>query len=319
MYLTSEGELRKALGERERRRQEIRERTSAFLDCEYGVSNAPSIIPPYVKAAGPVAVLARQVPSVSAEDVAFTIGARVLGLVPLTAGFSRDTFNPGNEDKLHRLCIPWVEHRLDGSRSIAHERLCSDSFDSLSGVPLRNIRCMNGLPLFVHHRNLREAFRLPGWTSDATSFHKEMLQKSVRRPELVYRIEEGRERLTALAHGADLHDEDRPPASWYYPYYLSCFLDGTAVLFETYDSPNPAVSAARDLFENAVRRVRHATGYAPLVVKVPPLTKELLSCNRHLLWRNDGILKLEEGAAALPLTDSVSFFGRIAESVLAFH
>lgn len=321
MYITSYDSLQRALEERARTTTAAREGVKRFLSAEYGFEEPVTIIPPYVSREHPVAVLPRQIASACAEDIAFTIGAKRLGLTPLTATFVRDAFDSRNHDKYHRVRIPWVEYSRNGVRSVSHEQVSRERIPDLASVPLEQIRCLGGKNLPAHHRDLRAATRLSGPLTDVSGIHTAMLNGAGRKPRYVYRSTgHGRaEERVELREGRGLTGHDRPPASWYYPYYLSWFVDGSAVLFETYDNPIAEVSEARTLFESCFRKVTEGTGFAPLIVKIPPLSNDMLWCNRHLLWDNDGIPSLEQEAEKLCIRDTVAFFRAIADSAIGYH
>jgi hypothetical protein len=266
-------------------------------------------------------VLARQIASACIEDIAFNLGAKRLGLTPLTATFVRDAFDARNHDKYHRVRIPWIEYSRSNVRSIKHEQISRENVPDLTAIPLEHIRCLDGKKLPAHHRDLRAATRLSGLLTDVSGMHVAMLKSADRKPTHVYRsTRQGHaEKRLPLEKGFELADYDRPPASWYYPYYLSWFVDGSAVLFETYDNPIAQVSEAKRLFEACLLKVTEGTGFTPLIVKIPPLSNDMLWCNRHLLWDNDGIPSLEQEAERLCMRDTVTFFRAIAESAIGYH
>jgi len=75
----------------------------------------------------------------------------------------------------------------------------------------------------------------------------------------------------------------RPCADWYYGMYLSMFLNGSMILFETYDNETGGVPKIRAKFEREMESIKSAVGVYPIVVKIPPLTKDMLHVNKHLL------------------------------------
>lgn len=79
MYITSADGLRQELEHRRTRREEIREKTRAFLLRRYGLEEIPNILPPPIwqeAQSKTVAILARQVASVCIEDITFEVGAK---------------------------------------------------------------------------------------------------------------------------------------------------------------------------------------------------------------------------------------------------
>lgn len=324
MYITSESELREALAERREKRPLVRARAAEFLRETYGFPETMTILPPPLRDAEgpPVAVLARQIASVCGEDVAFEVAAEALGLRPMALTFFRDSFTKDNHDKLHRVEVPWSERSVrKGTPMVAYERLSARSNLELDGVPLHAIACANGKALTRVHREFRRAARLRAITYDVSHVHRDALARTTRRPSYVFRYggNAAPEERHSLYEGDAVFPADRPPAEWYYPYYFSWFLDGTMVIFETYDNPIASVAGARDLFGESVRRIVDATGFTPLVVKIPPLSYEMLRCNRHLLWDARAMTTIREQASRLSRNDTVELMSSIANIVDHYH
>lgn len=321
MYITSYDALQRALSDRACRREEIRDRVNSFVQSTYGIETMTGILPKFfsfLEKEEPVGFLARQIASVCIEDIAFQVGVHSLGLQPVTAPFGRDSFTSKNHDKLHRIKIPWISWSKKGNMVLAHERACTRNSEELEGVPLDKIVCHDGSILPDFHTNLRKKACLIESTSDVSLLHSYMLAQARNRPRFVYRETANREEKVALVEGAIVEARDRPPASWYYPYYLSWFVDGSMVLFETYDNPLAEVPHAKMLFEKAMSHVAIGTGFMPLVVKIPPLSKEMLYCNRHMLEGNR-VQAIAEQAIRVDKADTVVFFQSIAESVTRFN
>lgn len=323
MYITSAEELKVALEERVRRRQEIHARLEAFFVRSYGIENGREMFETSINLsqhAKPVAILARQIASVCVEDVAFEVIASHLGLSPLTFTFVRDTFTIRNHEKMHRVKVPWIEWSKKRNLVIRYEMPAMLPYVALEGVPLANIECKGGSMLPAYHDGLRKEMGLSTLTADVSGLHAYMLRYATRKPSFVYRTIDGRTERYWLTADEEVMETDRPPASWYYPYYLSWFLDGSAVLFETYENPEGGVPEAKRLFEESVKRVVQGTGFGPLVVRIPPLTKDMLYCNRHLLIAGrEGLSKITAETASLSLHDTTACMHVIAKKVIAFR
>jgi hypothetical protein len=307
VYITSVNELRQVLRERRRKHAEIRSAWNRFIERRYGIQDVAGVIENYFSIScdsDPIALLARQIASICVEDIAFNLLACALQLEPLTAPFIRDAFTADNHDKVHRIKIPWISWpQRCRAMVLQYEQLTPYAGDRLEGVPLDRIDLPNGGTLVEFHAGLREKIIPRAATRDVSQLHTHLLWLARNRPPYVFREINGRERKTDLTGGHHEHPcfspelvvhphagpdsvvypRDRPPASWYYPLYFSWFLDGSMVLFETYDNPIGNVSHAKALFEETMGEVWRETGYLPLVVKIPPLSKEMLYCNRHLL------------------------------------
>ncbi|MES2225915.1 MAG: hypothetical protein V4480_03870 [Patescibacteria group bacterium] len=197
-------------------------------------------------------------------------------------------------------------------------RASSDSNAVLEGVPLDGIICEDGVTLPDYHHELRQKAGMCGPVGDVSRFHTYMLEQARNLPEFVYRINGRSEVRHVLGLDRAILERDRPPSFWYYPYYLSWFMDGTLVMFETYDNPLGGVAQAKDMFERVVRELYEGIGFLPLVVKIPPLSKDMLWCNRHFLEHGDDGT-LAQAAARLPYGDTVQCFQSIAETVISFR
>ncbi len=322
MYLTSYDALQRALQERIRHQAEARERIDDLVRSVYGIDEAMTGV--VSKCFGssqegvPDAILARQIASMCVEDVAFGVGARRIGLRPVVAPFTRDAFSCRNHDKLCRVKVPWISWSKKGNLVLAHERVSEASNEDLEGRPLDTIVCASGTTLPDFHQALRVRANVATETADVAALHSFMLERACRRPAFVFREVNGREERCELRRDEVVLPRDRPPASWYYLYYLSWFVDGSRVLFETYDNPVGEVSHARELFEGVMRSIAANTGFLPLVVKIPPLSKDMLYCNRHLL-RQSASAELAERVPRSNTTDTVAFFRAIADAVIGFR
>lgn len=323
MYITSKDALQRALSERISRREEARNRVNEFVRTGYGIPAMTEILPrffSFLHQEEPVAFLARQVASMCVEDVAFEVGARSLGLQPVVVPFGQDTFTKDNHDKLHRVKIPWTSWSKKGHLVLAHERICQGSNDDIEGLPLDRIICGNGESLPRFHQGLRARANITAATTDVSPLHTFLLTNAPSRPQFIFReTAGGRVEKRSLAESDLILTRDRPPASWYYPYYLSWFIDGTMVLFETYDNPIGEVCYAKAMFEKAMHIVTAETGFVPLVVKIPPLSKDMLYCNRHFLEKSDSVQSIAHKAAGVEVKDTVAFFRSIADAAIAFR
>jgi hypothetical protein len=320
MYITTYNDLMHEIETRTRHQGEIRERVEAFIERRFGVPQALKVVRQYFdleRDPQPRAFLARQIASVCVEDIAFQLGAAQLGLLPLTATFVRDTYSSQNHDKVHRIKIPWHSWSKKGNMVARYERIVPAGIN-YDGVALDSIPCGNGVMLPEYHLQLRQQAQSPGLVSDVSNLHLFMLKTARNSPRAFYRDVKGTQELVPWTEGVEYGDRDRPNAEWYYPYYLSWFLDGSLILFETYENPAGGVPQIKRAFENDMNLVYKETGIMPLVVQVPPLTKELLSCNEHVLQR-DCFTELRETLPERGTNDTVSFFASIAESVTRFR
>jgi dihydroorotate dehydrogenase len=91
------------------------------------------------------------------------------------------------------------------------------------------------------------------------------------------------------------------------------------VLFETYDNPLADVPQAKKMFEQAVDEVKRGTGHVPLVVKIPPLSMDMLYCNRHFLDNRDALSAVRESTEGTDMGDTVRDFRTIADAVIQYR
>ena len=322
-YVTSAAALTDVLKSRASQREEIRTSVESFVREKYGIDDLYRILDGFFGSPseqGPLAVLARQVASVSTEDISFVVGASALGLRHETIPFGRDAFTARNHDKLRRVRIPWISWSKKGNMVLAHQSITPATNEELEGMPLDRIRTEDGTDMVAYHSRLREIATGRPVRLDVSPLHVELLRAARRKPSFVFRETEQRERRHVMSTESAIFDRDRPPAAWYYVLYLSWFVDGTRVLFETYDNPLSEVAHAKRLFEDAADCIRSGTGFGPIVVKIPHLSNDMLYCNRHIL--NDGpgaIEALSRAASSFDTSDTVAFFRKIADEVIAYR
>jgi hypothetical protein len=292
MYVQTKTELWHALSARRTESSTIRDSRDAWIRREYGIEDFTSIIRKHLgfidsQPERTFGLLARQLPGICMEDVASTLVSDFLGLEPIAISFLRDVFASKNHDKLHRIKIPWISWSKKGNIVMQYEYAAKFPSQELAGVPLGMIEAKDGRMLSDVHGELRQkVFGKRGFTPDISLMWNEVLFTAKHKPSSVYQIINGREVKVDL-HSPfcieERHSTIRPPSDWYYPIYLSLFLTGEIVLLETYNNPIGGVPEAKILFEKAMQRVTIGTGWKPLIVEIPPLSKEMLYCNRHLL------------------------------------
>jgi hypothetical protein len=326
MYITSHQALEGILAERALKRDEIREKTAQFLKCTYGneIPLCPIEALGLAPRAKPYAFLARELASACVEDITFELCTSHLGYEPLTVSFVRDSFITKNRDKVSRVKIPKVGWAKSGNRLFSYERINAAPHNEIETRPLDRIRCKNGVSLPEHHLALRSKVGLQGEVRDISLFYGDLLARATHRPRSVFReMDEGREERVVLYKDEAILPRDRPPAEWYYPFFFSMFLDGSLVLFETYEDYSEtgtggmAGQYARLLFKQTMERIVGATGVAPLVVQIP-FADKMRWCNMHL-EDTEGLSQIRDAAKGLYVDDIVSFFGSVADSVVEFR
>jgi len=184
---------------------------------------------------------------------------------------------------------------------------------------IQNIQTKFGTKLMDYHMSLRgKVFGGDYLLQDASAFHSECLSRARSLPEYAWR-ETGKGNEERVYRN-DIRAEDfsllRSPAKWYYPLYLSLFLDGRMILLETYENPEASVPYARLLFERTMEQLKEGVGLLPLVVEISPLTKDLMDYNRHLLEQSfswEKVLQSIEGEENL-----LSMYEKITREIIAF-
>jgi len=291
MYIRTKKELEILLSERKKLAKEIRRKVDHWAERKYGIKNLGKIkekrLPFLEDETKTYSFLARQIPSVCVEDVAFFIGSKKLGFEPVWMSFLQDNFSSANSEKLNRVKIPWSKITEKGKLTLRYCNVSGKQISELESSVLRHIPTVEGGTLPEFHGRLREkVFNGYGSTLDISDFWSECLEAARHKPEFVYETASGKGRKIFLAEsdfGAAGHESIRPPSGWYYPLYFSCFLDGSMVLFETYENPNGQVPEAKKLFIRTMETVKEIADVYPLVLEIPPLTLEMRCLNRDIV------------------------------------
>jgi len=290
MYLKTITEVRRAVAERLARTGEIRLLTDRFAKRYCGIDDYMAKVEKHLPflpgfSGRPFGILARQIASCNVEEVVCQMACLAMEVLPVTLTFTRDSFTSENHDKRARLYVPWIWRSPKGKLVVNTTYIGDKDMGQFERRPLDKIGTNLGLPLPMFHSLIRRvAFGSTNGVYDVSKLHNETLVDAVRRPTEAYQCEKGRDQKVSVS-GLSSFDGVRPPASWYYPLYLSWFLDGRMVLLETYDNPESAVPRAKILFEETMTAIERETGLKPLVAQIPPLSSRMLYCNRHLLER----------------------------------
>jgi len=322
MYITNPEELRNKVSEALDKVEEIERKRDEWIFQQYGIEDFSLIVSKFFSSMKDsehisVGLLARQLPGICMEDIAFTLSCDLLGLQPLSMSFVRDVFVENNHDKMARARVPWVKWSKKGNMVVEYEYVTKLKPNLLNRVPISMIETVCNRALPELHTDWRETvFAGKGGVPDISLFWNQLLLASSKKPEKVFVLKDGREVsvpiLEALFH-PKLLGEIRPPSHWYYPIYLSLFLTGEIILFETYENPNGGVPEAKILFEKAMMEVKTGTGFLPLVVEIPPLTPSLLQCNRGVLEKPELLKEID--LSAINRDSTVSLVNQIADLV----
>lgn len=300
MYIETASELAQRIRERRTQKDFIRALVNGWVKREYGIPDYYGILDTYFRdttADGrPHAVLLRQIPSISLEDVAFYLVAQKLGLVPCSFPFVRDGFTTVNHEKMSRVQIPWVHKSKKGNIVLAHETVTCTAPNHLDRMALHRIGTRTGDSLPEYHAGLRRALfpDFAGRDLDISDLDVLYMDAATNKPTTVF-VELPDGLVTKRRFGSDYSGAVfvRPPAAWYYPLQFCMFLTGNMVLFETYENPLGGVPEAKQLFEESVEKIVAGTGFTPLVVRIPPLSSPMLAMSRVLRDSPERVRELE--------------------------
>lgn len=287
-YVTTEYALSEEITLRAERAPEIRDATDAFVAEAYGIADFSALRDAHFYIDDgierPLSVLARQVGTINGEDVAHYLGSIRLGLEPVLWSFVGDSYTGGNHNKKSLLKQTWIEGINRHGEFITRVKNVANDPGDVEKRPLGGIVCDSWQSLPDQHRALRE--RLFGSTYReiaADSFLNYCLQATDNPPESIFvKDRDGKYEERTFNRGL-LSREVRPPADWYYPLDMSCYLDGQVILCETYENPAKGVDGAKDKFLRAVSLVETNIGQGPLIVEIPPLSDRYLLYNERLL------------------------------------
>lgn len=310
-YLTSLGEIACVVRDRKKRRTAIRKEVDGFIYQRYGIRDFSSklrlgifkplgIDPDEVDRRNEsFGVLARQIPGICAEDVACHCLAQRANLTPLALAFSRDAFVPTGNDKVRRAKVPFIKWSRKGHLQLEHRVIVSVPHDDLSTLNMVRIDRIQtkdecgGVMLPEFHRSMRQClfkhFATPGFWGDISGLYGSFLAESIasgQSPQPIWRTGVGDKDVAwhdAVTAEDALSLTIRPSSKWYYPLYLSMFLDGTFVLLETYDNDDGGVPLAKALFEQTVDQIIGSVGFGPLVIKTFPLQPDMLFVNQSMI------------------------------------
>lgn len=341
MYLTSILQFKEAIKLRRKNRAAIRFAVNEFIKRRYGISDfcqfsmssfAETIVgqPKQIDENQTYGVLARQIPGVCAEDIAFHLLTQRLGIVPCTPAFSRDVFVAKSCDKLFRVNVPFISWSKKSNPVIQPKWVITgrkdNGFTDLDMVRMDKMAAGDcSLPEF--HRRMQShvfgAFTQPMIWSDISTVYGQVLamaKQANMMPGYVWRSDGDWKDCKSPDYTEEeaLNLTVRPSSKWYYPLYLSMFMDGTFVLLETYDNEAGGVPEAKILFDKTVQEIYSATGFKPLVVKTFPLTRDMLFVNQHIL---DEPKRAAETLSSLRYwtDDTVSMTRFFADQVIHFR
>ena len=270
-YAVNGDRLRTDLQERRSASRDIKKRTDVWAEEEYGIPGFSGLVEEHLgSSSGIEAIVARHVPSIKIEDIMYYLGSRALGYEPKSISFSRDKFCSNNWSKLACVKIPWLIKERK-KLFIDHETIISSHPGTIEGKILADILTKEGIPLVQHHQELRDKLFGKYPVGDISVFFDRCIRLSIESGKYnapVFVKVDGKEKKMDISqiNLAKLAEMDiRPAAGWYYPLYLSFFLDGQRVLLETFDN----APEFQPTFHRTMERIIKGTGLKPLIIRPP--------------------------------------------------
>lgn len=275
-YILGRKELAEEIIRRRQVGTELKEKINDWAASRWGISNFYGMVNQYFPVENGITygALCRQLATARVEEAAFQMTVRHLGMEPMNLTFEEDIFVTDSHDKRHLIKVPWIKGQAKNGPIVRHRKITD--FPQ-NGTPLRSI-LVGHETLPDYHRWLRrQAFGDScARQFDASGLFSSLLCAAETKPRYVY--ENGAKKNT---ENADLTCS-RPPAEWYYPLYLSWFLTGNMILFETYDNPEGNVGPIKRHFCRTMDLIKKEIGLYPLVVKIPPLNLPMMYINEAL-------------------------------------
>ncbi|MFA5961306.1 MAG: hypothetical protein WC848_01315 [Parcubacteria group bacterium] len=261
-------QIEKEVAARTNRRDQIRSSVNAYCAEEFGIKDFFAIADKHLpeQMGGFQVCLVRQVPTPNVEHLATYLSAKAWGLEPVYMSLTRDSFPQQaaeNQYKKSLVNSPRMFHGRKGI-SVQHERLVQDSV--LQNIILADLRtkCGRKLPE-VHWELMEKAIHNPPQKLELAGFFQELLMSSSKNlPRCVF-VRQGRREK--IFYGCDLSEanDPRPPADWYYFFYLLLFVSGSRGLASTVDE-DPEVIA---WFRESNQKIKNICGFLPLILDTP--------------------------------------------------
>lgn len=272
MYITQTEWLGCMLRERIPQQKEICSKIDKWIFGEYGIPNFSEMRSSFfgLKPKETTLVLCRQIPSATVENLACHVISKILHLPIIYPSFTEDQFYCNNKEKKSYLHLLWADRGKKKTLFFNGDRIVDGRLDNWNGVPLSKIRTTERVPGVTvpdfHYSLRRKIFGENDSITEVSEFSRLCVRHASKKPNEVFVYEEDR------VHKRNIRDVDisksnfRPTADWYYPLFHSWFLDGSMVMLENYEDDGEG-KGAQVLFENAVRKTKNETGFAPLVLK----------------------------------------------------
>lgn len=276
-------------GEIMRRREragEIREKINTYCRNVFGIKDFFFLVDSYFNSCPGyreklMVCLARQVPCPSIEHLATQVFVEWLGRAEISASFvplsfTRDSVATANKYKASIIKPGMLYRTRSGSLHVDRVNLLDRSMrGTVEGVVFDRLKTATGEMITDHHAlALKSILGCDLKSIDLSRLFGEIVRTAVvgrshNIPPHLYVRHLDRERKEDI-HLVDFKNgcDPRPPAIWYYLFYLFIFTDGNCALVEGQE--DGAVSA---WFAQSIAHIKGICGFEPLIVRMPINTK----------------------------------------------
>lgn len=275
--------LFQAVEQRRLQRDEIRKTINEYCLNEYGIHEFFSILDEHLlsklRQDRLNMCLVRQIPCQNIEHLAVSRLVKYLQKCGHSASlasisFVRDSYLSKNEYKKSLLNLPILGRSRNGLLTVNFENILNVRHRSnVEGRIFDEFRVVDGGKLVDYHLELRrKIFGSEDIVVDLSSFFKELAFQSVnnagkKHPKCLY-VRQGTREVKNYYTMVDFlqgSDDPRPPADWYYFFYLLMFVDGTCSMVSTMDKDPIVVS----WFKRNIEIINEICGCPPLIVDIP--------------------------------------------------
>ncbi len=276
MFLTAEA-TKAAVEERLADSAQIRKRIDAFCADTYGIERFSEIVEKHfpVQDKKLQVCLARQIPTANIEHLAVKAAVDCLqesGVDATTVflSFVRDGF-ASNCYKMSLVKLPFIFRSRKGKIVVEGQKILDKQQRyCIEGRIFAYMRTIDGNSLVEHHKQmLCDALKIKSETLhflDASDFFTEILCKAKKNgPMFVYKKRGEKEVKAPFRGHVEADKVMRPPADWYYLFYLFIFADGRRALASTVDEDPRVVQ----WFEKSVAQIKDICGFVPLLLSTP--------------------------------------------------
>lgn len=310
-YIESAQHLEDVLRDRKANSGKIQRMIDEYVEAKYGIEHFSAISKSYfnISHSCTQAMLLRQIASVSVEDISCYVVSRILNLPIIGATLLSDNFTCNSLDKMSRIKIPWISWSKKGNMVKHNDYIAKESTQVLEGKPLVAIETRSkDMFLQAYHNELRnEVFEGNFPQVDCSNLLQKYVDLSKVKPNYMDQV------------GKKNGNQIKPPAQWYYPLYYLWFLDGSSILFETYEnSLGNKNSNVQNLFYKTMDDIWSYLGISPVVVKILPAFDEIFYCNKHI--DKSGLEKIIQSFCRRDVSaiQFPEFFSEVANKVISY-